>query len=160
MHRRLLAVVLAAIAGPKFYKLWIKFEPFGLWWNQNWTAALLTARSFVCWLPQYRAWLQSTYRPSPFNDQEQVGSLLSQYTEQQEKQRRGADHCWISQSDGAPSSHPDDGEESGWSITWPCCVFKTSFESNPKLCLTPRPLNVCQEQVSVPFKQSHFDFTH
>lgn len=75
--------------------------------------ALLTAHSFVCWLSQYRAWLQSTFRPSPFNDQELVGSLLSQYTEQQEKQRRGADHSWISQSDGAPSSHSGDGEESG-----------------------------------------------
>lgn len=61
---------------------------------------------------EYRAWLQSTFRPSPFNDQDQVGSLLSQYTEQQEKQRRGGDHCWINQTDGAPSSDPDDGEGS------------------------------------------------
>lgn len=27
-----------------------------------------------------------------------------------------------------------------------------SFKTNPKLCLTPRPLNVCQEQVSVPLQ--------
>uniref|UniRef100_A0A8C6NIT3 Dual specificity phosphatase 22a n=1 Tax=Nothobranchius furzeri TaxID=105023 RepID=A0A8C6NIT3_NOTFU len=33
---------------------------------------------------EYRTWLQTSFRPSPFNDQEQVGALLSQYTEQQE----------------------------------------------------------------------------
>uniref|UniRef100_A0A1A7YXH6 Dual specificity phosphatase 22a n=1 Tax=Iconisemion striatum TaxID=60296 RepID=A0A1A7YXH6_9TELE len=44
---------------------------------------------------EYRTWLQTSYRPSPFNDQEQVGALLSQYTEQQESQRPAADHNWI-----------------------------------------------------------------
>ncbi|CAN9507010.1 unnamed protein product [Ophioblennius macclurei] len=46
---------------------------------------------------EYRAWLHSSFRPSPFNDQEQVGALLSQYTEQQDSQRRGTDQRWISQ---------------------------------------------------------------
>uniref|UniRef100_A0A3B4VAJ5 Interferon regulatory factor 8 n=2 Tax=Seriola dumerili TaxID=41447 RepID=A0A3B4VAJ5_SERDU len=46
---------------------------------------------------EYRAWLKSSFRPSPFNDQEQVGALLSQYTEQQASQRRGADQRWINQ---------------------------------------------------------------
>ena len=45
--------------------------------------------------PQYRAWLQSNFRASPFNDQEQVGALLQQYSEQQESQRGGADQRWI-----------------------------------------------------------------
>ncbi|KAM3625264.1 uncharacterized protein V6R79_009325 [Siganus canaliculatus] len=40
---------------------------------------------------EYRAWLQSSFSPSPFNDQEQVSALLSQYTEQQESQRRRGD---------------------------------------------------------------------
>lgn len=40
---------------------------------------------------EYRTWLRSSFRPSPFNDREQVGALLSQYTEQHESQRRGAD---------------------------------------------------------------------
>ncbi|KAG8001503.1 Dual specificity protein phosphatase 22-A, partial [Nibea albiflora] len=61
---------------------------------------------------EYRAWLQSSFRPSPFSDQEQVGALLSQYTEQQESQRRGADHRWINQGVSALPSDPDDPEES------------------------------------------------
>lgn len=64
--------------------------------------------------PQYRAWLRSSFRPCPFNDQEQVGALLSQYTEQQESQRRGADQRWISHGVGvcALPSDPDDAEGS------------------------------------------------
>ncbi|XP_066541503.1 dual specificity protein phosphatase 22-A [Hoplias malabaricus] len=40
---------------------------------------------------EYRAWLQMSYRPSPFRDQEQVAALLVQYADQQaqERQRRG-----------------------------------------------------------------------
>ncbi|XP_062241991.1 dual specificity protein phosphatase 22-A [Platichthys flesus] len=38
-----------------------------------------------------RTWLQSGFRPSPFNDQEQVEALLSQYREQQASQRSGDD---------------------------------------------------------------------
>lgn len=62
--------------------------------------------------PQFRTWLQSTFRPSPFDDQEQVGALLSQYTEQQGSQRRGADQRWINQSVGAVPSYHDDPEGS------------------------------------------------
>uniref|UniRef100_A0A1A8GJQ7 Dual specificity phosphatase 22a n=1 Tax=Nothobranchius korthausae TaxID=1143690 RepID=A0A1A8GJQ7_9TELE len=43
---------------------------------------------------EYRTWLQTSFRTSPFNDQEQVGALLSQYTEQQESQRPAADQNW------------------------------------------------------------------
>ncbi|XP_068437267.1 dual specificity protein phosphatase 22-A [Clinocottus analis] len=38
---------------------------------------------------EYRTWLQSSFRPSPFNDQEQVRALLSQYTEQQYSEQGG-----------------------------------------------------------------------
>ncbi|RXN08793.1 dual specificity phosphatase 22-A-like protein [Labeo rohita] len=34
---------------------------------------------------EYRAWLRTSYRPSPFKDQEQVEALLSLYTEQQQQ---------------------------------------------------------------------------
>ncbi|XP_061883075.1 dual specificity protein phosphatase 22-A isoform X3 [Entelurus aequoreus] len=46
---------------------------------------------------QYRAWLKSSFNPSPFNDPEQVGVLLVQFTEQQENQQRGGDHRWRNQ---------------------------------------------------------------
>lgn len=70
--------------------------------------------SFLSSCPQYRAWLRSSFRPSPFNDQEQVGALLSQYIEQQESQRRGADQRWINRGVGvcALPSNPDDPEGS------------------------------------------------
>lgn len=57
---------------------------------------------------EYRAWLRSSFRPSPFNDEEQVGALLSQYTEQQESQRRAADQRWRNQGVCAQMSEPDD----------------------------------------------------
>lgn len=67
--------------------------------------------------PQYRAWLRSSFRTSPFNDQEQVGALLSQYTEQQESQR-GGEHRWINQgisvsglSSLSSNTDDDDGNE-------------------------------------------------
>uniref|UniRef100_A0A3Q3SU21 Dual specificity phosphatase 22a n=1 Tax=Mastacembelus armatus TaxID=205130 RepID=A0A3Q3SU21_9TELE len=44
---------------------------------------------------EYRAWLRSRFQPIPFNDQEQVGALLRQYTEQQESQGRGTEHSVI-----------------------------------------------------------------
>ncbi|XP_043993396.1 dual specificity protein phosphatase 22-A isoform X2 [Gambusia affinis] len=43
---------------------------------------------------EYRAWLQSSFRPSPFNDQQEVEALLNQYAEQQESQGRAVDHSW------------------------------------------------------------------
>ncbi|XP_061883066.1 dual specificity protein phosphatase 22-A isoform X2 [Entelurus aequoreus] len=46
---------------------------------------------------EYRAWLKSSFNPSPFNDPEQVGVLLVQFTEQQENQQRGGDHRWRNQ---------------------------------------------------------------
>lgn len=86
---------------------------------------------FCPFRPQYRAWLRSTFRPSPFHDQEQVGALLSQYTEQQESQRRGADQRWINQSVGALPSSPDDPEGSSWNVgLWSCptpCVNGSSY---------------------------------
>uniref|UniRef100_A0A3B3WPN9 Dual specificity phosphatase 22a n=1 Tax=Poecilia mexicana TaxID=48701 RepID=A0A3B3WPN9_9TELE len=44
---------------------------------------------------EYRAWLQSSFRPSPFNDQQEVEALLNQYAEQQESQGRAVDHSWM-----------------------------------------------------------------
>lgn len=64
---------------------------------------------------QYRVWLRSSFRPSPFNDQEQVGALLSQYTEQQQSQKRGGDHSWITVSDypSMRSNADADGDDEG-----------------------------------------------
>ncbi|KAI5098498.1 dual specificity protein phosphatase 22-A [Silurus meridionalis] len=52
-------------------------------------------------LSEYRAWLRTNYRPSPFNDQEQVSALLVLYSEQQaqERRRRGAQD-WMNQASG------------------------------------------------------------
>ncbi|XP_003970119.1 dual specificity protein phosphatase 22-A [Takifugu rubripes] len=61
-------------------------------------------------LSEYRAWLHSTFRPSPFNDEEQVGALLSQYLEQQESHSRRAEQRRI--SPGVQSSSRDDPESS------------------------------------------------
>ncbi|XP_012993857.1 dual specificity protein phosphatase 22-A [Esox lucius] len=49
---------------------------------------------------EYRAWLRTSFRPNPFKDQEQVGALLSMYTEQQqrENQRRGENRDWMNQA--------------------------------------------------------------
>lgn len=96
---------------------------------------------------QYRVWLRSSFRPSPFNDQEQVSALLSQYTEQQQSQKRGGDHSWITVS-GYPSmrSNADgDDEGSGWntSLVMPnlfpslpgnrqYLLFCTHFQINPQ----------------------------
>ncbi|XP_007549926.1 dual specificity protein phosphatase 22-A [Poecilia formosa] len=44
---------------------------------------------------EYRAWLQSSFCPSPFNDQQEVEALLNQYAEQQESQGRAVDHSWM-----------------------------------------------------------------
>ncbi|MEQ2188079.1 hypothetical protein GOODEAATRI_011323, partial [Goodea atripinnis] len=49
---------------------------------------------------EYRAWLQSSFRASPFSDQQQVEALLNQYAEQQESQGRGVDHRWMNQGVG------------------------------------------------------------
>nr|XP_055029389.1 dual specificity protein phosphatase 22-A [Misgurnus anguillicaudatus] len=46
---------------------------------------------------EYRAWLQASYRPSPFNDQEQVQALLSLYTEQQQQAQQREEE-WLNQS--------------------------------------------------------------
>ncbi|XP_056134146.1 dual specificity protein phosphatase 22-A isoform X2 [Lampris incognitus] len=63
---------------------------------------------------EYRAWLQASFCPSPFKDQEQVGALLRQYTEQQqqESQRRGADQRWMNRDVGvcALPYEPNDAE--------------------------------------------------
>ncbi|KAL1007334.1 hypothetical protein UPYG_G00085150 [Umbra pygmaea] len=49
---------------------------------------------------EYRAWLRDSFGPSPFKDHEQVGALLSRYTEQQQtdNQRRGGEHGWMNQA--------------------------------------------------------------
>lgn len=70
-------------------------------------------RALVFVSPQYRAWLQSNFSPSPFNDEETVGALLSQYKEQQESQRRGVDHRWINQRMDVAALPPDSGESEG-----------------------------------------------
>ncbi|XP_034044973.1 dual specificity protein phosphatase 22-A [Thalassophryne amazonica] len=63
---------------------------------------------------EYRAWLRASFRPSPFNDQEQVGALLCQYTEQQQQShRRGADHRWIREDVGICSLPCDPDENEG-----------------------------------------------
>ncbi|XP_028999575.1 dual specificity protein phosphatase 22-A isoform X2 [Betta splendens] len=62
---------------------------------------------------EYRAWLQSNFSPNPFKDEEQVGTLLSQYKEQQESQRRGVDHRWINQRMGVAALPPDSDESEG-----------------------------------------------
>lgn len=49
------------------------------------------------YLLQYRAWLQASYRPSPFKDQEQVQALLSLYTEQQQQAQQREEE-WLNQS--------------------------------------------------------------
>ncbi|XP_061820168.1 dual specificity protein phosphatase 22-A [Nerophis lumbriciformis] len=59
---------------------------------------------------EYRAWLKSSFNPSPFNDQEQVGVLLVQFTEQQENQQRGGDQRWRNQDIkgcSVPSTPPE-----------------------------------------------------
>ncbi|XP_037549313.1 dual specificity protein phosphatase 22-A [Nematolebias whitei] len=43
---------------------------------------------------EYRAWLQSSFHPSPFCDHEQVAALLTLFTEQQENQSRAAYRSW------------------------------------------------------------------
>lgn len=63
---------------------------------------------------QYRDWLRSSFRPSPFNDQEQVGALLSQYMEQQESHSRRAEQRRL--SPGVQSSSRDDPESSIWDL--------------------------------------------
>ncbi|XP_075996372.1 dual specificity protein phosphatase 22-A [Genypterus blacodes] len=55
-----------------------------------------------------RALLRSSFRPSPFKDQEQLGALLSQYTEQQSSRRGGAEKGWIH----PPPPEPDRPEGS------------------------------------------------
>ncbi|XP_038556771.1 dual specificity protein phosphatase 22-A [Micropterus salmoides] len=64
---------------------------------------------------EFQSWLRSSFRSSPFNDQEQVGALLIQYTEQQDSQRREADRqCSISHNIPICSMplDPDDPEGS------------------------------------------------
>ncbi|KAG7481785.1 dual specificity protein phosphatase 22-A-like [Solea senegalensis] len=63
---------------------------------------------------EYRAWLRSTFRPGPFHDAEQVAALLTQYTEQQTSQRRGAEQRWINREVDVCTlpSDPDDFEGS------------------------------------------------
>ncbi|TRY82996.1 hypothetical protein DNTS_003977 [Danionella cerebrum] len=45
-------------------------------------------------LSEYRAWLQATFRPSPFQDQEQVEALLKLFSQQQEQSGR-SDPDWM-----------------------------------------------------------------
>lgn len=59
---------------------------------------------------EYRAWLQSRFQPCPFKDQEQVGALLTQYTEQQESQGKGADRPRSNRGVGG-SALPDDADK-------------------------------------------------
>ncbi|KAM4743729.1 dual specificity protein phosphatase 22-A isoform 2-T2 [Anableps anableps] len=54
---------------------------------------------------EYRAWLQSSFRPSPFSDQQQVEALLNQYAEQQESQGRAVDHSWMNRE--VDTDHPE-----------------------------------------------------
>uniref|UniRef100_A0A8C6SJ29 Dual specificity phosphatase 22a n=1 Tax=Neogobius melanostomus TaxID=47308 RepID=A0A8C6SJ29_9GOBI len=65
---------------------------------------------------EYRAWLESSFSPSPFKEQEQVGALLSQYTEQQENQRKeGAYNRWSShtrEDSTLPNADDNDEDES------------------------------------------------
>ncbi|KAK7913032.1 hypothetical protein WMY93_013243 [Mugilogobius chulae] len=64
---------------------------------------------------EYRAWLESSFRPSPFKEQEQVGALLSQYKEQHESQRRGVDSRWSSyrrEGCALPNDEDDDEDKS------------------------------------------------
>ncbi|XP_026770220.2 dual specificity protein phosphatase 22-A [Pangasianodon hypophthalmus] len=50
---------------------------------------------------EYRAWLRTSYRPSPFKDQEQVSALLILYAEQQaQERRRRGDQDWMNQASG------------------------------------------------------------
>lgn len=111
---------------PSRHSVWAHFEP---------------QVSIMSCCPQYRAWLRSSFRPSPFNDQEQVGALLSQYTEQQESQRRGADHRWINQSVSALPSNPNDPEGSSWNLglwPWPAsCVNGSSYILDSLVTPTP-----------------------
>lgn len=60
---------------------------------------------FLCL--QYRAWLQSSFRPSPFNDQQEVEALLNQYAEQQESQGRAVDHSWMNRGVDAADAEGD-----------------------------------------------------
>ncbi|KAK3549077.1 hypothetical protein QTP70_031201 [Hemibagrus guttatus] len=49
----------------------------------------------------YRVWLRTSYRPSPFKEQEQVSALLVLYTEQQAQERRRREHQdWMNQASG------------------------------------------------------------
>ncbi|KAM6943388.1 dual specificity protein phosphatase 22-A [Xenentodon cancila] len=54
---------------------------------------------------EYREWLRSNFRSSPFNDQEQVEALLRLYTDQQETQMRGEVLRWIREP--ASTDHPE-----------------------------------------------------
>ncbi|KAM4596754.1 dual specificity protein phosphatase 22-A [Fundulus diaphanus] len=54
---------------------------------------------------EYRAWIQSSFRPSPFSDQQQVEALLNQFAEQQESQGRAADHSWMNR--GIDTDRPE-----------------------------------------------------
>ncbi|XP_008404147.1 dual specificity protein phosphatase 22-A [Poecilia reticulata] len=56
---------------------------------------------------EYRAWLQSSFRPSPFNDQQEVEALLNQYAEQQESQGRAVDHSWMNRGVDAGDAEGD-----------------------------------------------------
>lgn len=60
-----------------------------------------------------RAWLESSFRPSPFKEQEQVAALLIQFTEQQENQRReGAYNRWSTpRHQGAVLPSSDDNDD-------------------------------------------------
>ncbi|KAM9826217.1 dual specificity protein phosphatase 22-A isoform 1-T1 [Syngnathus typhle] len=62
---------------------------------------------------KYRAWLESSFQASPFKDQEQVGALLIQYTEQQENQRQAGDQRWIKQDVDAGSLPPTPAHPEG-----------------------------------------------
>ncbi|XP_008308850.1 dual specificity protein phosphatase 22-A [Cynoglossus semilaevis] len=65
-------------------------------------------------LPEYRQWLKSSFRPCPFNDQEQVAALLSQYLEQQASQRRGReDQGWINQDINVSTLPSHSGDREG-----------------------------------------------
>ncbi|XP_041916636.1 dual specificity protein phosphatase 22-A isoform X1 [Alosa sapidissima] len=50
---------------------------------------------------EYRSWLQASYQPSPFKEQEQVEALLTLYAEQQQKeQAHRGDPAWMNQASG------------------------------------------------------------
>ncbi|CAL8243430.1 unnamed protein product [Lota lota] len=64
---------------------------------------------------EYRAWLRDSFCPGPFKDEEQVGALLLQFTEQQHKDLRRAmlDERWMRDNSAVRSLSSDDRDDPG-----------------------------------------------